>query len=97
MVSFDDFSVTLADYTPGLSDFRTSIDGHSTDFYGTVARHLMKKKKKFLSYPVLSHLIVTLKVFITRRPRAPLLCLYFLRLQRNINNGWQCIIGLIRK
>ena len=34
MVSFDDFSVTLADYTPGLSDFRTLIDGHPTGFYG---------------------------------------------------------------
>ena len=34
MVSFDDFPVTLADYTPGLSDLRTSIDGHPTGFYG---------------------------------------------------------------
>ena len=45
MVSFDNFSVTLADYTPGLSDFRTSIDGHPTGFYGTVDILRMKKLK----------------------------------------------------
>ena len=37
MVSFNDFPVTLADYTPGLSDLRTSIDGHPTGFYGTIS------------------------------------------------------------
>ena len=35
---FNDFPVTLAHYTPGLSDFRTSIDGHPTGFYGSRGR-----------------------------------------------------------
>ena len=36
MVPFDDFSVTLADFTPGLSDFWT---GHPTGFCGTYLRN----------------------------------------------------------
>ena len=36
MVSFNDFPVTLTDFTPGLSNFRTSIDGHPTGFYGII-------------------------------------------------------------